>query len=58
MWKPIVPVLAERFTANAPDLPGIGDSDTRKRCEASTRPQQNLIHFIRSRSSNPNFRLK
>ncbi|HTC94197.1 MAG TPA: alpha/beta hydrolase [Terriglobales bacterium] len=27
MWKPIVPVLAERFTVIAPDLPGIGDSD-------------------------------
>src|SRR6476646_4433956 len=27
MWKPILPVLAERFTVIAPDLPGIGDSD-------------------------------
>jgi pimeloyl-ACP methyl ester carboxylesterase len=27
MWKPIVPILAERFTVIAPDLPGIGDSD-------------------------------
>jgi len=27
MWKPIIPVLAERFTVIAPDLPGIGDSD-------------------------------
>jgi len=27
MWKPIMPVLAERFTVIAPDLPGIGDSD-------------------------------
>jgi pimeloyl-ACP methyl ester carboxylesterase len=26
MWKPIMPVLAERFTVLAPDLPGIGDS--------------------------------
>ncbi len=26
MWKPIIPVLAERFTVFAPDLPGIGDS--------------------------------
>jgi pimeloyl-ACP methyl ester carboxylesterase len=26
MWKPIMPVLAERFTVIAPDLPGIGDS--------------------------------
>jgi pimeloyl-ACP methyl ester carboxylesterase len=27
MWKPIIPVLAQRFTVIAPDLPGIGDSD-------------------------------
>jgi len=27
MWKPIIPVLAVRFTVIAPDLPGIGDSD-------------------------------
>ena len=27
MWNPIIPVLAERFTVIAPDLPGIGDSD-------------------------------
>ncbi len=26
MWNPILPVLAERFTVIAPDLPGIGDS--------------------------------
>ena len=26
MWKPVIPVLAERFTVIAPDLPGIGDS--------------------------------
>ena len=26
MWRPILPVLAERFTVIAPDLPGIGDS--------------------------------
>lgn len=26
MWKPIIPVLAKRFTVIAPDLPGIGDS--------------------------------
>ena len=26
MWKPIIPLLAERFTVIAPDLPGIGDS--------------------------------
>jgi pimeloyl-ACP methyl ester carboxylesterase len=26
MWKPLMPVLADRFTVIAPDLPGIGDS--------------------------------
>jgi pimeloyl-ACP methyl ester carboxylesterase len=26
MWTPILPVLGEKFTAIAPDLPGIGDS--------------------------------
>jgi pimeloyl-ACP methyl ester carboxylesterase len=26
MWKPILPMLAERFMVIAPDLPGIGDS--------------------------------
>jgi pimeloyl-ACP methyl ester carboxylesterase len=26
MWKPLMPLLAERFTVIAPDLPGIGDS--------------------------------
>ncbi len=26
MWKPIMPLLAEKFTVIAPDLPGIGDS--------------------------------
>ena len=27
MWKPIMPLLAEKFTVIAPDLPGIGNSD-------------------------------
>jgi pimeloyl-ACP methyl ester carboxylesterase len=26
MWKPVIPLLATRFTVIAPDLPGIGDS--------------------------------
>ncbi len=26
MWRPVIPMLAERFTVIAPDLPGIGDS--------------------------------
>lgn len=30
MWIPIIPLLAEKFTVVAPDLPGIGDSDVPK----------------------------
>jgi hypothetical protein len=26
MWRPIMPILAKKFTVIAPDLPGIGDS--------------------------------
>lgn len=26
MWKPVIPLLSEKFTVIAPDLPGIGDS--------------------------------
>jgi pimeloyl-ACP methyl ester carboxylesterase len=28
MWKPVIPLLAEKFRVIAPDLPGIGDSET------------------------------
>jgi len=27
MWRPLMPLLANKFTVIAPDLPGIGDSD-------------------------------
>ena len=27
MWRPLIPLLATKFTVIAPDLPGIGDSD-------------------------------
>jgi pimeloyl-ACP methyl ester carboxylesterase len=30
MWKPLIPLLAGKFTVIAPDLPGIGDSDIPK----------------------------
>ncbi len=30
MWRPIMPLLAAKFTVIAPDLPGIGDSDIPK----------------------------
>src|SRR6478735_3450418 len=26
MWRPLIPLLADKFTVIAPDLPGIGDS--------------------------------
>jgi pimeloyl-ACP methyl ester carboxylesterase len=30
MWRPIIPLLSEKFTVIAPDLPGIGDSEIPK----------------------------
>ena len=30
MWRPIMPLLAEKFTVIAPDLPGIGESEIPK----------------------------
>jgi pimeloyl-ACP methyl ester carboxylesterase len=30
MWRPVIPLLAAKFTVIAPDLPGIGDSDIPK----------------------------
>jgi pimeloyl-ACP methyl ester carboxylesterase len=30
MWMPIIPLLADKFTVIAPDLPGIGDSEIPK----------------------------
>lgn len=30
MWRPLMPLLAERFTVIAPDLPGIGESEIPK----------------------------
>lgn len=30
MWRPLIPLLAQKFTVIAPDLPGIGDSDIPK----------------------------
>ena len=28
MWRPLIPLVADKFTVIAPDLPGIGDSDS------------------------------
>jgi pimeloyl-ACP methyl ester carboxylesterase len=30
MWRPLIPLLADRFTVIAPDLPGIGESEIPK----------------------------
>jgi pimeloyl-ACP methyl ester carboxylesterase len=30
MWRPLIPLLAKKFTVIAPDLPGIGDSEIPK----------------------------
>jgi pimeloyl-ACP methyl ester carboxylesterase len=30
MWRPVIPLLAQKFTVIAPDLPGIGDSEIPK----------------------------
>jgi pimeloyl-ACP methyl ester carboxylesterase len=30
MWRPLIPILAAKFTVIAPDLPGIGESDIPK----------------------------
>jgi len=30
MWRPLIPLLADKFTVIAPDLPGIGESDIPK----------------------------
>lgn len=30
MWRPLIPLLTEKFTVIAPDLPGIGESDIPK----------------------------
>ena len=52
MWRPIIPVLAEKFTVIAPDLPGIGDSsiptgDVDMKTAANTHPRSG------SRARNP-----
>ena len=33
MWRPIIPLLAQKFTVIAPDLPGIGDSSIPERVD-------------------------
>ena len=37
MWRPLIPLLAEKFTVIAPDLPGIGDSSIPENTRRTTR---------------------
>src|SRR5438132_963204 len=58
MWRPIIPLLAEKFTVIAPDLPGIGDSsipaDKIDMLSAASR-----IHaLVRSRKRTPRLTLR
>jgi pimeloyl-ACP methyl ester carboxylesterase len=39
MWRPIIPLLAEKFSVIAPDLPGIGDSSIPRHNSESLREQ-------------------
>lgn len=49
MWRPIIPVLAKKFTVIAPDLPGIGDSSIPADNEISMIVAAKQIHdLIRS----------
>src|SRR5207248_11657831 len=45
MWRPLIPLLAEKFTVIAPDLPAIGDSSIpRDKLDMIT--SANLIHAL------------
>src|SRR5438094_3958400 len=47
MWRPIIPLLAEKFTVIAPDLPGIGDSSIPAKTGMLTAAQQ-IHELVRS----------
>jgi pimeloyl-ACP methyl ester carboxylesterase len=47
MWRPIIPLLAEKFTVIAPDLPGIGDSSIPARTGMLIAAQQ-IHELVRS----------
>jgi pimeloyl-ACP methyl ester carboxylesterase len=49
MWRPIIPLLAEKFTVIAPDLPGIGDSSIPARTGMLIAAQQihELVHSLK-----------
>jgi alpha-beta hydrolase superfamily lysophospholipase len=45
MWTPILPLLGEKFTVIAPDLPGIGDSEV-PRNGLDMKTSANRIHAL------------
>jgi len=47
MWRPLIPLLAEKFTVIAPDLPGIGDSSIPQKIDMLTVAQQ-IHELVRS----------
>jgi len=46
MWRPIIPLLAEKFTVIAVDLPGIGDSSIPADNKADMITAANQIHDL------------
>jgi pimeloyl-ACP methyl ester carboxylesterase len=48
MWNPILPVLGEKFTVIAPDLPGIGDSSIQARGINFTDAAKSIHALVRS----------
>lgn len=44
MWRPLIPLLAEKFTVIAPDLPGIGDSSIPDKIDMLSAAQR--IHLL------------
>jgi len=47
MWQPIIPLLAEKFTVIAPDLPGIGDSSIPEKIDMLSAARQ-IHELVRS----------
>jgi hypothetical protein len=47
MWRPTIPLLAERFTVLPPDLPGIGDSDIPENSESLHEQGTDMVEAAR-----------
>ena len=53
MWRPILPLLAERFTVIVPDLPGIGDSSIPESGLDATTAAVRIHELAKSPSTRP-----